>query len=110
MSHSLRHALAARAGVLLTLALVACVAWSQPALRSPLAEPAGLHAVASASSRDDNQHRKPELAPAEAARRARKQHGGRVLNVVLEDGPSGPYYRVKLLDSGRVRVVDIQAR
>jgi uncharacterized membrane protein YkoI len=50
------------------------------------------------------------VAPGEAARRASREYGGRVLNVVLEDGPGGPYYRVKLLDGGRVRVVHVEAR
>lgn len=51
----------------------------------------------------------PDLSPNQAADRARDKYGGRVLNVLLEHGPSGPYYRVKLLDSGRVRVVHIKA-
>lgn len=54
-------------------------------------------------------HAAPQLTPYEAADRARDQYGGRVLNVVLEHGPSGPYYRVKLLDGGRVRVVHVSA-
>ena len=52
----------------------------------------------------------PNVAPAEAARRASREYGGRVLNVVLEDGPGGPYYRVKLLDGGRVHIVHVEAR
>ncbi|HET7313339.1 PepSY domain-containing protein [Salinisphaera sp.] len=48
--------------------------------------------------------------PEQAAQRARARFGGRVLNVILEHGPGGPYYRVKLLKNGRVRVVDIDAR
>lgn len=55
-------------------------------------------------------NREPNVAPGEAARRARHKYGGRVLNVILEQGASGPYYRVKLLDGGRVRVVRINAR
>lgn len=53
---------------------------------------------------------RPAISPEQAAQRARKHFGGRVLNVVLEQGPGGPYYRVKLLERGRVRVVDIDAR
>jgi len=53
--------------------------------------------------------RAPQLSAFEAADRARDEYGGRVLNVRLEHGPSGPYYRVKLLDGGRVRVVHVDA-
>lgn len=51
----------------------------------------------------------PQLSAFEAADRARGEYGGRVLNVMLEHGPAGPYYRVKLLDGGRVRVVHVNA-
>lgn len=86
------------------------------ALRSPLAEgagPAGNRARDEAPrprDRDDAERPPPNVAPAEAARRASREYGGRVLNVALEDGPGGPYYRVKLLDGGRVRVVHVEAR
>ena len=52
----------------------------------------------------------PNMAPGAAARRAQRRYGGRVLSVALEDGPGGSYYRVKLLDDGRVRVVHVEAR
>lgn len=54
-------------------------------------------------------HAAPQLSPEQAADRAREEYGGRVLNVVLEHGSSGPYYRVKLLDGGRVRVAHVGA-
>ncbi|MCO6441913.1 MAG: hypothetical protein J5I81_12720 [Nitrococcus mobilis] len=48
------------------------------------------------------------ISPAEAARRAQQRYGGRVLGVELaRDG--APYYRVKLLRNGNVRVVRIPA-
>ncbi|WP_147418167.1 PepSY domain-containing protein [Salinisphaera sp. Q1T1-3] len=50
------------------------------------------------------------ISSADAARIARQRAGGRVLNVVLEDGPGGPYYLVKILEQGRVRVVHVDAR
>ena len=62
-----------------------------------------------AEHRHDNDQR-PAITPEQAAQRARDRFGGRVLNVILERGPGGPYYRVKLLEHGRVRVVDIDAR
>ena len=57
-----------------------------------------------------------QAAPAEmltadqAARKAREQYGGRVLSVRLEE-PQGqsPFYRVKLISDGNVRVVEIPA-
>lgn len=52
----------------------------------------------------------PQLSPLEAADRARDKYGGHVLNVVLAHDASGPYYRVKLLDKGRVRVTHVSAR
>lgn len=55
-------------------------------------------------------HAAPQLSPLEAADRARDKYGGHVLNVVLEHDSSGPYYRVKLLDKGRVRVTHVSAR
>lgn len=55
-------------------------------------------------------HAAPQLSPLEAADQARDKYGGHVLNVVLEHDSSGPYYRVKLLDKGRVRVTHVSAR
>lgn len=100
------------AGVLISTALVVTspVAMSQSMsqLRSPLADRAGPRAHD--ADKDKNRRPAPNVAPGEAARRAAREYGGRVLNVVLEDGPGGPYYRVKLLDGGRVRVVHVEAR
>ena len=46
----------------------------------------------------------------EAVKRARKRFGGKVLSVRLESPPNAaPYYRVKLLSNGHVRVVRIPA-
>ncbi len=46
----------------------------------------------------------------EAARRAQKEHGGRVLSVDLLQSDDAPArYRVKLLSDGNVRTVDIDA-
>jgi uncharacterized membrane protein YkoI len=81
------------------------------ALRSPLAESAGPGRERPRDAANKAERRpRPNVEPAEAARRASREYGGRVLNVVLEDGPGGPYYRVKLLDGGRVRVVHVEAR
>lgn len=60
-------------------------------------------------NRDQPEQRAPTITPAQAAQRAREHFGGRILNVMLEHGQAGPYYRVKLLKQGRVRVVDIDA-
>lgn len=57
----------------------------------------------------DRSQQRPTIGPEQAAERARARFGGRVLNVILDQGPSGPYYRVKLLQNGRVRVVDVDA-
>lgn len=53
--------------------------------------------------------RKPRLSPAQAAARARREHGGKVLDVRLERAGLRPYYRVKLLKDGNVRSVRIPA-
>ncbi len=46
----------------------------------------------------------------EAARRAQRQHGGRVLSVDLLQSDDAPArYRVKLLLDGNVRTVDVDA-
>ena len=104
-----------RLGPALAVIACACIAPSAFAglgdsgLRSSLAEAAG----PSGQPGDENgesERPEPNVAPAEAGRRASREYGGRVLNVVLEDGPGGPYYRVKLLDGGRVRVVHVEAR
>ncbi|MDN5850334.1 MAG: hypothetical protein L0H63_11990 [Nitrococcus sp.] len=48
------------------------------------------------------------ISPAQAVRRAQQRYGGRVLSVELvRDG--APYYRVKLLRNGNVRVVRVSA-
>lgn len=97
----------------LTLCLIASpLAWAAPggALGSGFAQSAGPGNQSAQRTADKAQQAAPNVAPAEAARRASREYGGRVLNVVLEDGPGGPYYRVKLLNGGRVRVVHVEAR
>lgn len=66
--------------------------------------------------KNDSKPRKnePESVPvnvsaAQAARAARQEYGGKVLGVILEADARAPYYRVKLLDGGRVRVVHVAA-
>src|SRR5699024_191749 len=49
------------------------------------------------------------VTPGMAAASALKQFDGRILNVRLEQDPSGPYYRVRLLYNGQVQAVDIKA-
>jgi len=50
------------------------------------------------------------LSEAEAAERARAEHGGKVLSVNLVRGEGGEaHYRVKLLQDGSVRVVRVPA-
>lgn len=51
----------------------------------------------------------PRISPGQAAARARRQHGGRVLDVSLERRGARPYYRVKLLKNGNVRSVRVPA-
>ncbi|MES1948916.1 hypothetical protein C84B14_16285 [Salinisphaera sp. C84B14] len=96
------------------LVLLACpIAQAQfdgDTLRAPLAEQAGPAHEPAADVAKREARPEPNVAPAEAARRASREYGGRVLNVVLEDGPGGPYYRVKLLDGGRVHIVHVEAR
>lgn len=52
----------------------------------------------------------PRITASDAARIARERVGGRLLNVMLEQGPDGPYYLVKILKQGRIRVVRVDAR
>ena len=61
-------------------------------------------------AQDMRRHGAPTVSSSEAARIAREREGGKVLNVVLEHGPSGPYYRVKILEHGRVQEVHVDAR
>jgi|GEM_PF-6426805 len=63
-----------------------------------------------------NEHaRQPDAAvsinvsAAQAARNAHEEYGGRILNVTLNKDNEPPYYRVKLLRNGHVRVVHITA-
>lgn len=46
---------------------------------------------------------------AQAARAARHEYGGKVLGVQLEANTKAPYYRVRLISSGRVHVVSVNA-
>jgi uncharacterized membrane protein YkoI len=69
------------------------------------------------SDRDERSERherreshKGVLSRDEAARRAQRQHGGKILSVDLlqsEDAPAR--YRVKLLSEGNVRTIDVDA-
>jgi len=51
----------------------------------------------------------PPLSREQAVEQARSRHGGRVLGVrpLPEDSPRGPGYRVKLLERGEVREIDV---
>ena len=62
------------------------------------------------AEREPGQDHQPRLSSREAAEIARRREGGKVLNVVLEHDSGGPYYRVKILERGRVQVVHINAR
>ena len=102
-----------RIAMALLMLLVCPIALAQfggNALRAPLAEGAGPGKTPPSEVAERDTRPQPNVAPAEAARRASREYGGRVLNVVLEDGPGGPYYRVKLLDGGRVHIVHVEAR
>lgn len=77
----------------------------------PLRSAAASHLERRGSSRSEAPAYVPRdrlISPAAAARRAQARYGGRVLGVDLaRDG--APYYRVKLLRNGNVRVVRIPA-
>ncbi|WP_423822639.1 PepSY domain-containing protein [Salinisphaera sp. SPP-AMP-43] len=81
----------------------------QPATAQPIDSRSREHSKHTGNNGNASR-RQAAIAPETAAERARQRFGGRVLNVVLERGPGGPYYRVKILEHGRVRVVDIDAR
>ena len=52
-----------------------------------------------------------EITAEEAARRAKEKYGGKVLSSRLVDpGDKPPYFRVKLISDGTVRVVRIENR
>ena len=111
VAHPARHALAGLGmGLLLTTAPAAFAQIDGNGLRTQMTEGAGPGQNNARREAREQERPEPNVAPAEAARRASREYGGRVLNVVLEDGPGGPYYRVKLLDGGRVRVVHVEAR
>lgn len=51
------------------------------------------------------------VSPESAALEAQARYGGKVLSVQLEQPPGGPpFYRVKLLSDGNVRVVIVDAQ
>lgn len=49
------------------------------------------------------------VTPAQAARAARHEYGGKILGVQLEADDGPPYYRVRLLRGGKVHVVIVSA-
>lgn len=102
--------LIALAVLMLFVCPIALAQFEGNALSAPLAEQAGPGHSSAPEAAKGEARPEPNVAPAEAARRASREYGGRVLNVVLEDGPGGPYYRVKLLDGGRVHIVHVEAR
>lgn len=90
-------------GYILAVALLAGAAPAAPALSL---EGAGdlLPRIAERQERAE-----PRISAAQAAARARQQHGGKVLDVSLERRGSQPVYRVKLLKDGNVRSVRVPA-
>ncbi len=89
-------------GLVISLMVVVCAAWTGNG--------------AAERARDDftrevilAQNR--EISAEEAARRAKKKYGGKVLSSRLVDpGDQPPYFRVKLISNGTVRVVRIENR
>ncbi len=78
-------------------------------LRTPFAAAPGDDAAARNGDRKPPEAVAVNVSPAQAARSARDQYGGKVLGVTLASEARAPYYRVKLLDGGSVRVVHVAA-
>jgi len=88
----------ALAGFLLLLAIIMAVGlWTTPAL------------AAHTPDEDKPKSTQVNISASQAARVARRQYGGKVLAVILDADTKAPYYRVKLLSAGRVRVVHVTA-
>lgn len=68
------------------------------------------HDASPESPEEASEVRADDMTAQQAAYHAQDQFGGRVLSVKLEDGDDGPYYQVKLLKHGQVRVVRINTR
>ncbi len=51
-----------------------------------------------------------EVSKRDAARLVKERYGGRVLDVQPRGGASAPGYRVKIIESGRVRVLSVDGR
>lgn len=61
-------------------------------------------------SRDEGRRERRRIEPDEAAARAMRKHGGRVVGVQRQTRDDGEdYYSIKLLDGGRLRIVDVPA-
>lgn len=100
---------------LLLLAYPASAQPDSPGLQMPLAASPGSQAGGNPEShggKPSKNKTRPvsvNVSAAQAARTARQEYGGKVLGVILEEDAHAPYYRVKLLDGGRVRVVHVSA-
>lgn len=80
-----------------------------PASQPVHAEEMTLHPTADAGDPDEavspaSAERKPQLSAEGAARLAREEYGGRVLAVHW----TGQRYRIKLLQRGEIRIVEIE--
>ncbi|MFH1262977.1 MAG: PepSY domain-containing protein [Pseudomonadota bacterium] len=50
------------------------------------------------------------VSPGQAAQEARRQNEGRVLSVdLIQDGGGRAHYRIKMLQNGKVRIVNVDA-
>lgn len=83
-------------------------AWAQPAWREVAQQQAGGRADSN-GNRQRGRQSSHLISPRQAARRAQRRFGGRVLSVQLEHRGGSPVYRVKLLSGGVVRVVRVPA-
>lgn len=75
-------------------------------------DPAAPRVAQAGGKHSPNKRSQPQtinVSPAEAARAARRDYGGRILSVVLVTGAETPYYRVRLLSDGQLRVVHVKA-
>lgn len=104
-----RVSVVAMACITICLAAAPAAAADQPSPPGSAAVPANARNANTENPNDQSSAVTINVTAAQAARAARLEYGGRILAVILVTDAESPYYRIKLLGNGQLRVVRVTA-
>lgn len=96
---------------LITLLLGASVAWAEPDfIGGDLGMPTKQESNSLSDTSETSSPPSPNYSPADAADRVRAKVGGQIINVSTHERDSGVIYNVKVLNSGRMKIIRVDGQ